>query len=46
MSNFINQFPYTDFHELNLDTWIKKLKEAEANIADLQEQMSQIVVVT
>lgn len=46
MSNFINQFPYTDFHELNLDVWIKKLKEAESNIADLQEQMSQIVVVT
>ena len=46
MSNFINQFPYTDFHELNLDVWIKKLKEAEANISDLQEQMSQIVVVT
>ena len=46
MSNFINQFPYTDFHELNLDVWIKKLKEAEANISDLQEQMSQIVIVT
>lgn len=46
MSKFINQFPYTDFHELNLDVWIKKLKTAEANIADLQEQMSQIVVVT
>lgn len=46
MSDFINQFPYTDFHELNLDVWIKKLKDAEANIADLQEQMSQIVIVT
>lgn len=46
MTKFINQFPYTDFHELNLDVWIKKLKEAEANIADLQEQMSQIVIVT
>ena len=46
MSSFINQFPYTDFHQLNLDVWIKKLKEAEANIADLQEQMAQIVVVT
>ena len=43
---FINQFPYSDFHELNLDTWLKKLKDAEANIADLQEQMSQIVIVT
>ena len=46
MSDFINQFPYTDFHQLNLDVWIKKLKEAEANITDLQEQMAQIVVVT
>ena len=46
MSDFINQFPYTDFHQLNLDVWIKKLKEAEANITDLQEQMSQIVIVT
>ena len=46
MSDFINQFPYTDFHELNLDVWIKKLKTAEANIADLQDQMSKIVVVT
>lgn len=46
MSDFINQFPYTDFHELNLDVWIKKLKIAEANIADLQDQMSKIVIVT
>lgn len=46
MSDFINQFPYTDFHELNLDIWIKKLKTAEANIADLQDQMSKIVIVT
>lgn len=46
MTDFLNQFPYTDFHELNLDVWIKKLKAAEANIASLQEQMSEIVVVT
>lgn len=46
MNDFINQFPYTDFHQLNLDIWIKKLKEAESNIADLQEQFAQIVVVT
>lgn len=43
---FINQFPYSDFHELNLDWVIKQTKESMDNIKALQEQMAQIVVVT
>ena len=43
---FINQFPYSDFHELNLDWLIKKTKETETNIKELQEEFSKIIVLT
>ena len=46
MSNFINQFPYTDFHELNLDWIINKMKELENTTAYLVEEFSKIEVLT
>ena len=43
---FINQFPYSDFHELNLDWLIKQTKESLEAIKDLQEKMSEIEIMT
>lgn len=46
MSDFINQFPYTDFHELNLDWVIKRTKELETTTAYLVEEFGKITVLT
>ena len=46
MDNFINQFPYTDFHELNLDWVIKQTKEHGKQIAYLNEEFAKITVLT
>lgn len=46
MSNFINQFPYSDFHELNLDWLISKTKELEETTKYLVEEFSKIEVLT
>ena len=43
---FINQFPYSDFHELNLDWLIKTTKSLEQITAYLQEEMSKIEILT
>lgn len=43
---FINQFPYSDFHELNLDWLIKQTKLSMDAITKLQEQMAEIEVLT
>lgn len=43
---FINQFPYSDFHELNLDWLIKITKQNQDQIKDLEEQFAQIEVLT
>ena len=45
-NGFINQFPYTDFHELNLDWIINKMKELENTTAYLVEEFSKIEVLT
>lgn len=44
--SFINQFPYSDFHELNLDWLIKITKQNQDQIKDLEEQFAQIEVLT
>ena len=44
--DFINQFPYSDFHELNLDWLIKTVKETETNIKTLQDEFAKIVILT
>lgn len=43
---FINQFPYSDFHELNLDWILKKTKELEDTTAYLVEEFSKIHILT
>lgn len=43
---FINQFPYSDFHELNLDWLIKVTKESAAKIQELSEEFEKIEVLT
>lgn len=43
---FINQFPYTDFHELNLDWLIKQTKDLVTQMNYLQEEFAKIEVLT
>lgn len=43
---FINQFPYSDFHELNLDWLIKVTKSNQDSIKYLEEEFSKIEVLT
>lgn len=43
---FINEYPYTDFHELNLDWLIKQTKESLSKISYLEEEFSKITVLT
>ena len=38
---FWNQFPYTDFHELNLDWVIKKLRALGIHVDELEEHLTQ-----
>ena len=45
-NDFINQFPYTDFHELNLDWLIKKTKQLQADMTEVQETLAQIEILT
>ena len=39
MSNFFNEYPYTDFHELNLDWILLKIKELNDRIEGLKEEI-------
>lgn len=37
MTNFFNKYPYTDFHELNADYLLERLKNIEDSIASLED---------
>ena len=43
---FINQFPYSDFHEMNLDWLIKITKQNQTQIDYLSEEFKKIEVLT
>lgn len=39
MSNFFNTYPYTDFHELNLDWILSKIKELETRLDNISDDI-------
>lgn len=43
---FINQFPYSDAHELNLDWVINAVKTLSAHVDSLQEEFNKISILT
>lgn len=43
---FVNQYPYSDFHELNIDWLIKQVKDNIDAIKILEDLMAQIEVLT
>lgn len=43
---FVNQFPYSDFHELNIDWLIKQVKDNIDAIKVLEDKMAEIEVLT
>lgn len=43
---FVNQYPYSDFHELNIDWLIKQVKDNIDAIKVLEDKMAEIEVLT
>lgn len=43
---FINQFPYSDFHELNLDWTLKTIKELSSTVDYISEEFAKIQILT
>ena len=39
MDNFYNKYPYTDFHELNADFLLARVKKIEEQIANIKEEI-------
>lgn len=39
MSDFFNKYPYTDFHELNADFLLQRVKSIEEQIANIKEEI-------
>lgn len=44
--SFVNEFPYSDFHELNADWLIKKTKDLLTRMKIIEEEMAKIEVMT
>lgn len=44
--DFINQFPYSDFHQLNLDWLINMMKALRSQMDTIQEEFDKIEVMT
>ena len=44
--DFINQFPYSDYHQLNLDWLLKTVKTSAAQIEYLTEEFAKIEILT
>lgn len=44
-NGFMNKYPYTDFHELNADYLLKRLKNIEDTLATLEEKIEGEVLV-
>lgn len=45
-NGFIHQFPYSDWHELNLDWLIKETKNLRVTMTELQEEFAKIEILT
>lgn len=45
-NNFLHQFPYADWHELNLDWLLNKTKELEKTTTYLVEEFAKIEILT
>ena len=39
---FLNRYPYTDFHELNLDWLIEEMNKIQKQIDDLTKQLKDL----
>lgn len=44
-NNFMNKYPYTDFHEMNADYLLKRLKAIEETLTTLEEQIKEEVLI-
>ena len=43
-NNFMNEYPYTDFHELNADYLLNRLKEVESKLDNIKEDIESEVL--
>lgn len=43
-NNFMNKYPYTDFHELNADYLLQRLKDVEAKLDTIKEDIESEVL--